>query len=411
MTHVETQPSELDQEAAEDAPLDLETVAIGHYFARFGTFFLASFDEEDDDSIAAAHKAVLSSLRQDSRVQTLHSAPFRPHWSFCHPIYPSGRQATAERVLSGTDRVFALEFSDPLFIELRVPIKNQPVINGEADVPTDHYWVAWDGITAVVLWEAGPDEVIAPRSAGHILDDVLKTAAEDAGFLVLQQACSPECKNMFAHRDLRLIQIPGNRGIASGFVAGDDVGPASAIVERDGSAKDVLRSICGTALPASLEFAFFKNYARRLFAMEDLAHELVTDLLGQDYAAIVRKRRPLLKRALSRLLRKDKKRGERSVDELIASLWLLMASKDVLAGTVAAKRRSFHIQAADYETELLYVADRREDEHRLELLNLDFVRSAIEQKSSRLDNRIIAWATACGAFAAIIGAVIGRAWS
>jgi hypothetical protein len=408
---VVTQPPESEKESGEDAPLDLATVAIGHYFARFGTFFLASFDDEDDDSIAEAHAALLSALRRDSRVQTIHSAPFRPHWSFSHPIYPGSRQATPERVLSGSDRVFALEFSDPVFIELRVPTKNQPIINGEADVPTDHYWVAWDGITAVVLWEAGPDEIVAPRSAGHIIDDVLKSASEDAGFMVLQQACSPECNNMFAHRDLRFIQVPGYRGIVSGFVTGDDVGPASAIVERDGSAKDVLRSICGTVLPASLEFALFKNYARRLFAMEDLAHELVTDLLGQDYAAIVRKRAPLFKRAVSRFMRKDKKRGARSVDELIASLWLLMASKDVLAGTVATKRRSFDLQAVGYETELLYVADRRDDEHRLELLNLDFVRSAIEQKSSRLDNRIIAWATACGAFAAIIGAVIGRAWS
>jgi hypothetical protein len=262
-----------------------------------------------------------------------------------------------------------------------------------------------------VLWDAGPDEIYPPRSAGHILDDVLKTAAEDAGYMLLQQACSLECKNMFAHRDLRLIQVPGYGGIASGFLASDDVGPASAVVEQHGSAKDVLRSICATVMPASMEFALFKNYARRLFAMEDLAHEFVTDLLGQDYQAIVQKRRPLYKRAVSVLLRKNKQRGPRSVDELIASLWLLMASKDVLAGTVATKRRAFDIQAADYETELLYVADRREDEHRLELLNLDFVRSAIEQKSSRLDNRIIAWATACGAFAAIVGAVIGRAWS
>lgn len=409
MAEAVIQEPESGQESGIDGPLDLEAIATGHYFARFGTFFIASFDE--NQSIAEAYEAIVNALRKDSRVQTLHSRPFRPHWSFSHAIYPSGKQTAPERVLSGSDRVFTFEFSDPLIIELRVPVKNQPVINGEADVPTDHYWVAWDGITALVLWDADPDDIYAPRSAGHIVDDILTTAAEEAGYMLIQQACSLDCQNMFAHRDIRLIQIPGYGGIVSGLVVKDDIGPASAVVECDGPSIDVLKTLCDTVLPAGIEFALFKNYVRRLFAMQDLAHDLVTQLLNQDYAAIVHKRKPLLRRVIARVSRKNKKRGVRSFDELIASLWLLLASKDVLAGTVASKRRSFNVQAADFESEVLYVADRREDEHRLEILNLDFVRSAIEQKSSRLDNRIIAWATACGAFAAILGAVIGRAWS
>lgn len=411
MTDVQIQPSESKGESQVGAPIDLESIATGRYFARFGTFFLAA--DDDEEPIEDIYREVLAALRKDSRVPGIRALRLRPHWSFMEAVYPCGPDIPPEDVLSGNDRAFAVRFSDPLIIELRVPLKNQPVINGDADVPTDHYWVAWDGVTAIVLWEVDePDRIYAPRSAGHIIHDVLRTAAEDAGYELMQQACSTDCHNMFAHRDIRLVQVPGHGGIVSGLVAGDDVGPANAVIECNGDAPELLRRLWETVEAATGEFALFKNYARRLFAVEDLANEFVTDLLTRDYAAIVHKRLSRIRRVGVRLkaLRIRKSKAGRSIDELIAALWLLMASKETLIGLVASKRRSFNIRAAKEDTEVLYVADRREDEHRLEILDLTFVRAAIEQKSSRLDNRIIAVATACGALAAVVGALIGSAW-
>lgn len=399
----------------EDLDLDLDPTPAeeptgdptGYYFARFGTFLLTA--EDTSTPIPEVYKAVLKALAKDSRVQAVRSKPLRPHWSYYKEVFPLGPDLDEEDILSGQDSLPAVQFSDPIIIELRVPIKNQPLFQGENDVPTDHYWIAWDGLTAVVLWETDADTTYPPRSAGHIVKDVLSTATEAAGFGLMQQACSPACKNMFAHSSIRVLQFPGDSGLIDAF---QSTGRSLAVarVESKHDPVAVLISIAGRILSTGENFALFKNYSRRLMKVEDLAHDFVDELLIHDYAEIEHRRKKLLSRMGARL-KSFGKRGRHRPDELIASLWLLMASKETLLRICNERRRSFSRMADRAGTETLYATDRRDDEHSIDSLDFTFIRSAVEQKSNRIDNRVIAWATGCGALAAVLGAVIGRLWA
>ncbi len=146
---------------------------------------------------------LVATLDKDPRVTRV-QAPreLNTHYTYLRRYWPERTRTSAERLLTGADYMSVLLLPEPVLFTVRVPKKNQPTKHGFDDVPSDTYDVAWDGVTAWVIWaQSSPD---IPKSGGHVVRDVLDDAARALGGGVYEQACSPGCTNIFLHTTLRL---------------------------------------------------------------------------------------------------------------------------------------------------------------------------------------------------------------
>ncbi len=89
----------------------------------------------------------------------------------------------------------------------------------------------------------------------------------------------------------------------------------------------------------------------------------------------------------------------REARQILASLWLSIASMEMLRRLWEDRRRSFEDTAQEDELEALFAVDQKEDVAVIESLRLDYMESAVEQVASRLDSRANVTATLGGALA------------
>lgn len=380
-----------------------------HYFGRFGTFFLDVGHETRSN--AQVHSEIVAAIKSDSRVITAEGEEFRPPWSRRWTAFPDDRNASAEDLLSGRTHFHPLELSDPVTFEVYVPIKNQPRFGEIDDVPTDRYWAAWDGVTLVVIWKQDNTARLAARSAGHVVEDVLRVAAQKAGANLVVQACSPTCTNMFSHRDLRITQwsLLKDEKKSIGF---DGSHPRIVDIQLHftGGPADVVSALYGRIERPSSAFAKFKNLSRRIIDIEHLARTLVDELLLLDFHDLERSRRNPFARAGRRVANVWRSLvghgdGDRS-RQIIASLWLAMSLIESLRRDWLPVQRRFTEYSEIDGRQVLYDVDRKDDDTAVEAINTQFVRAAVEHKSARHDNRTVVWATAGGAIAGAVVAFI-----
>ncbi|WP_159802592.1 hypothetical protein [Arthrobacter zhaoguopingii] len=387
---------------------ELQAEATGHYFARFGTAFLIAAD--DDRSPAEEWDAVVSALRADPRVADVQGERATREWSRYSDVFPSARDLPRDCLLSGHDILLNVRFSDPLMFKLHVPRKNQPTAYDWTDLPSEDYWVGWDGVSIFVLWECSPEVVHEPPGGGLIAFDVLEQAAARAGMSLVVQACSPGCANKFAHTSVRVVQVPQSAGTSLHGIEGYI---AVSVLSVDGGIKDVLEELMGTFDSPSHDFARMKNRARRLQDLENEARAMVSELLEDDYVRLstqaygLKRRTSILLRSIPASLKG--KGHRRQAKHKIASLWLAMSGIEVLRRDWTMARQEFTDSAKKRGVDLFYRIDRKDDDNRVEAITLDFIRSAVEQQSSRIDNHTVATVTAVGAVAALAGAVAGGA--
>jgi hypothetical protein len=375
----------------------------GHYYARFGTLLLV---DKGATAPMKAFPALTAALDADTRVTEVRSRPVQAAWSHVNRIYPQNAENTSVD-LSLADQTRNLHVRDPLLIEIRVPIKNQPLFHDEDDVPSDTYWATWDGTTVVVLWERPKEQELPPRSGGHIALEIFQKAAVGAGFAAVIQACSPHCQNRFAHRVMRISQFPGDEQPSyreHGFPV------VETHLHSDGDAADVAIMIAEDLARVGEQFAIHKSYARRILDIEKDLRARVSQLLALDWKRSNYARRNALFRIASGLWQGAKSslgRGDSQTSRwLIANLWLGMSSIEVLRRDWADTARHLNDASRDAGRADLYSDDRKDDDASIAALDIAFVRAAVEQKASQFDNRIIAWATLAGAAAAIVATLI-----
>ncbi|WP_270365332.1 hypothetical protein [Microbacterium algeriense] len=380
--------------------------ATSSWWARFGSFII---DLGESRTVNDLRADIASQLSKDSRVTRVSAGAPGTQWDEDHTFYPVHTSDRTD-LISGADHIHTRRFGNPITFSVNVPAKNQPTINGEAP-ETDRYEVSWDGWTAVVLWARSTGEVHAPTAAGHVVVGILDDALKAMGHSLLVQACSPSCEHLFGHRSMRVSSWEGQElhfDIEFGIAEPND--PVWVKLQGDlGATSTVLAIHREVALPAEA-FARLKNTARRILLIQSNMRRQTAELLSRDYAALLRADvgfwRTIGHGCQDAWWFVRGKGPGRPTKRLIAELWLGMAAVESLQQKYAEADRDFNDVISEWATPELFSIDLKDDEANVESLNSDFARAAIENKSTRMDNRGIVIATLA---AAIVGSGIGAA--
>lgn len=410
ITHEQiAQAESAEAEAEAMAQTESESEAIDAFFGRFGTFFLdVAHTKESNETV---YRKLEEAIRADSRVTELPVPEFRAVWTRTWTSFPAGDRSAPEALLSGSDHFHPLEITDPIAFEVHVPTKNQPVILEADDVPTDTYWAVWDGITLVVLWKREATSRRPPRSAGHVVEDIIRQAASSIGARMVVQACSAGCTNMFAHRSLRIDQFGS---LAGGKASIRYDGSHSRIVgihlHFDGAPLDVAKAIYSRIENPCTAFARFKNTSRRIIDIETLLRNLVDELLVIDFERLQRTNANLFKRAGQGLksawrITRGGQSESRRAQEITGSIWIAMSRIEALRRDWLQLRRRFTDNAALEDRDVLFDIDRKDDELAVPAIDIGFARAAVEHRSARRDSRVIGWATLGGGIAGAAAAI------
>jgi hypothetical protein len=372
----------------------------GHYAGRYGTFMLATTC--NTPPAASIAEKLERALEDDTRIKEIGDVHIMPEWYSRKTAYPRSDGELGEALLSDEDHFHAIRFSDPFSFIVSVPKRNQPPFRGYTDFPSDTYYVAWDGVTAVVLWERTPDAVGPPRAGGQVVVDVLTDVVAAAGFELYVQPCSPNCTNLFAHTVLQVEQ--SDVGDEMTLESDPDSSIVVLHVPFNGEPLGLVAKVCTYIRVEAEYFARFKNGAQRIMDLESFARSMVAELLELQYERNATLKLGRARRFLSKIHNRGSKR---KIQGLIASLWLVFARLEERRSEWFSARDRFVDSIERYGTGALFKRDHRDELRTIERQDLAFIRAAIEQSANRLDSSTIALVTGLSAVAAVIGAVIG----
>ncbi|WP_144783239.1 hypothetical protein [Microbacterium sp. BH-3-3-3] len=351
----------------------------------------------------------MSALKRDNRVTSVRTGPPNEYWDENQIFYPILTNNDQD-LLSGADHLHAQRFGGEIAFTVHVPGKNQPRIHGESS-PVEEYEVAWDGWTAVVAWRRGEDEKFPPIAAGQVIVEVLRDALESLGHTLLVQACSPVCEHLFGHRDMR-VSVWSDPSLPFDSSYKEPMGMEPVDVRFQGDiVPDMVAVMIGDEVfnPAAA-FARVKNGSRRILNVEQSLRAKTATLLMMDYAALERADVGMW-RTIGHVIQdawgslRGKGRG-RPVRRLISEIWLQMAALESLQRLVADARRDYEDSSSEFATPKLFDGDLKDDEAGVASIDAGFARSAIANKSARMEHRGLVGATLV---AAIIGSGIGAA--
>jgi len=353
-----------------------------------GTWLLKAPGETDKKVLV---NSLMEALRGDARVLEVRPPEFNDYWTLRRTFYPDSARSTQSAVRTGADAFEVLQLSEFVGFTVRVPIKNQEPHQGTADIPSDTYWVAWDGVTILVMWEQEGDWV--PISGGHIVQQVLDDVLAPVGCGLYIQSCSPGCDFLFVHEtllltladdveDFNLRRVPGTRALL--YAA-----------ERRYSDPLVEVDLVALSLSADMAiFAMFKNVGRRLIDLEHFAREDFAHLLSHyhEHTSLVaegKSPKVLLARWNNRHWRKE-------AWALISGVWLAMANIETLRRIWNSERGSL-AEAAQIQSML--TRDTARDVESVEALDLDPIAETVNQVTAALNNQTSVRAAALGALA------------
>jgi hypothetical protein len=238
-------------------------------------------------------------------------------------------------------------------------------------------------------------------AGGHVVLKVLEEALEKVGFGLYAQTCSPGCKHGFAHKD---VTVACEADGSDEPTVKDDVDTISTRITgiEQQPEEDILTDLELLFFNDAGHFAKYKNYARRIRDLEDLAREYVDELLSINYRKVHDSTSSFRQRVWNVW---SKRKERRRSAELIAILWLLLARLETLRRDWFGYRRA--LADATASNALLFEIDKVDDDEAVTTQDFSFINSAIQQSANRLDTRTIALVTAAGGIMAIVGAILG----
>ncbi|MFC0526253.1 hypothetical protein, partial [Phytohabitans kaempferiae] len=302
-------------------------------------------------------------------------------------FYPM--HSNSSSLTDGSDALNAYAIGSSIRATIRVPVKNQPVIHGSKDTPTDTYAVEWDGISALIGWEQDDYDWV-PISAGHVVLEVLNDAAANAGFGTYIQSCSPGCDYQLLHTTL--VVEEDAEASDDDVLEQVDYGVVRLRVPSILDLRDGVQEAGFAVRIALRSFAEFKNSTRRLMNIDAHVRELSAHMLHHNYthsriATLKPRKRP---KALWH------NRGwRRETRALVAEAWLNLANMDVLS---KASHDSLVGLEGNYAgLQPLLKRDYAADVAALHRLNTTPITDAIKQMTTSIDNRLLILATILGA--------------
>ncbi len=346
---------------------------------------------------------ICQALERDSRVISVQKPTIEPDYSQRKTIYPDWARTSSDDLLTGADRFQVLKLSGPILFHVHVPRKNQPLFHGNDDIPTEDYFVSWDGVTAFVLW-GQDDDVVVPLSGGHIVSEILSVALATMTAELYIQACSPECDNQFFHTAMVIrLQSGASQDRFDLKLQPLRRGKVEVPVPSDMDNFEVLEWMHLHLGLDSDRFAEVKNLARRVIDIESSARDELAHLLGHYYEHASVAAQPLWRTLKKRWRMREWRREAR---QILAGLWLSLANLETLRRDWEDSRRNF--EASGAESMLLFEIDYSDDTTSVQSLEVSHFDATVEQISHNLDYRAVVMATVGGALAGgLAGALVG----
>ena len=368
-------------ERAEDEPRNR--------LVRIGTWFLIPPRSVQDNAVVV--HSLVEALGDDTRVVNVVPPVLNDYWTYRRDFYPDLNRTSRDGVRTGVDGFQALEMSDFICFRVRVPIKNQEPHQDIDDVPSDTYFVIWNGIVILVMWEQDADSV--PMSGGHVVEKVLKEVLGKIGCQLYVQSCSPDCDFLFLHRTLRIEEDSQVEDFEMRGCSDPRLLTYVAKSRRDDPEEELeqLGLVCREGVS---DFADFKNSSRRLIDLEVEVRKDVERLLShyQAHAALVAAGwgpRCLWQRWANRSWRRE-------AWALVAGIWLAIANIEILLREWADERGA--VNERERLVDLL-VKDVARDVDVVGSLNLAPVTETVSQVTTVLNSQSAAKAALFGALA------------
>jgi hypothetical protein len=350
------------------------------------------------------------SLLRDARVVSAFVPALEQSWSPQFTVYsPLDRDGDTTRVLEATRHVHVQRFSDPIGFKLRVPTKNQPKVFEYDEIPSEEYYVLWDGVTLLVGWRQSADKAVG-NSGGHIIEEILAEAASRIDADVLVQACNPLCQYVFIHTAIR-VEVRG--GADSWTVAGRPGDPylLDAVLPRKGDGVDELVDVAvrvwGRTAVTLRAFAAMKSQGRQILELEALVRNDL-DLLNRLHHERASARQKGWRERLRALWRF--RHWRRTSRYYLARLWLGLGNLERLKRGWTDKSLQFRRRSDEANLGPLFHIDSHGEVSMVEQLELDLIETAVEHASDRLNTSVVSAATLGGAVAgAIVAAILTAA--
>jgi hypothetical protein len=353
---------------------------------------------------------ICTALNTDTRVIKVKNPTLNMGFTSENQYFPDLSRTSDERLLKGSDIFSTLSLSDPILLSIRVPKKNQPGLHGIDDIPSENYYVAWNGVSVIVLWEQDDDSM--PLAGGQVVTEILASALRKTGADLYIQACSPDCDNVFIHTSMHVYDdakrdFDPEDTSNLGMIPHEETGPRSVDVflltsdDNLGIVEDLFFS-----LHLAIEsFAEVKNKGRRLLDLEGSIRDQLSHLLSHYYEHASIAARPIWKSIKDRWRTRGWRKEAR---QLLAGLLLSLANIESLMRSWSDTRQSFETEVREENTRILFATDYGNDIAAIDTLDFGHIDSSIEQVSSSLDNRAIVIATIGGALAGgLAGAIVG----
>lgn len=341
---------------------------------------------------------VQEALVGDVRVRRVWQDQLNLHYSGTEVYYPSLDRTDEKSVVEASDGFFGFHFEGPLFIEIKVPIKNQPRHHGADDVPSEDYLVCWDGVTAAVAWKQIGN--LLPLSGGHVIFEILNEALTKIGSELYGQACTPYCRNLFFHT-VTVLQSSEDRGDDTSYEQSEKHRGVDVFLPSADDLEDALTWLMLDSGATASNFAEFKNKGRRLLDIHEIAEEATAQVLALQFSEM-----SVAVRGFWSKLRHIRRTVERKRQTrlLLAKAWLCLAHVETLRRQWSDNRVDLGDPGSKDFVSLILADDFARDEPRIDLLDTETIRSALDNVSVQLDARSVVVATVLGGFA---GAVAG----
>jgi len=365
---------------------------------RAGTVHLLR-DHENRRPAIEILTAVAEALEADSRVTELVLPSINEKFSGGKTIYPTYEGMSTVDLLFRA-HAHSVQFSDPLFMRVSVPRKNQRRIHGEEEAPSEDYIALWDGETLLVAWET--DEYASPLTpGGHIVAEILETATDSIDLGTYVQACSPYCDNVFIHNTIRSVASATNDDYTATMVSAYTLEIEAPAGE---SLEDTTYEVWYRFMPAVGDFAPVKGLSRRILDLERATRGELDTLTRRLHERSRASLAPFKARVPEMWRHRHWRRDCRAT---LATLWVLL-------GEIESARRSwidahwrFEQSTIEAGTRKYFDRDERDDEVAIKTLDTAPIQSAMEHAAARIDTSAIIVATFVGAIAgAIAGALV-----
>ncbi len=217
---------------------------------------------------------VVKALIGDPRVSRVDEYDFEGFEYDSYRFYPIGAESKFREAITDADGFHVPSVSPALTFAVQVPLKNQSRRTERAEIPSERYVAAWDGITLIALWQQDSDEL--HPSAGDVVIEILRDAIVKVGDELLNQACSVGCENLFTHTTM-VIQACDPSLYADQKAMAVKVssrpGPRSVdvVVPTANDDRDVVEWLAWGIMLTGRYFARMKTLCARVLSLEDAA--------------------------------------------------------------------------------------------------------------------------------------------